>query len=313
MRPMVDRDRTKTISVVIPTHDRAQLLVEAVESVLAQSAPPGEIIVVDDCSQDETPHVLRAFGQSLKVVRLDEPHERGAARNIGARAASGQLLAFLDSDDVWEPEKLECQLSATRPGVPSVTGLRLIDADGRLIGRDYIPNPPSERELFVNNYCIGGPSSLVTPKAVFAEVGGFPEDLVFQGSEDWMFLVKLLWAGWPLQLVREPLVRYRVHSGGSTQRAMNLERSMWAACKWFEHEGLGPPRLVARRRSFVAAAIARGYIAEGNLVRARHWASVAVRHGGPWTRVRNTWRILRTIGRRGLDRLAGQHRASDSS
>lgn len=293
------------VSVIIPTHNRADLVADAVRSVLRQDHASLELVVVDDCSDDDTQAVLSQFGNAITVIRSDQNIERGASRNLGASVANSETLAFLDSDDVWEPGKLSTQLAAAPADVPSVTGIRFVDEDGADTGRTYTPAPDSDRELLVNNYCLGSPSSIVLPRTAFDEVGGFPEDRVYQGSEDWMFLAKLLWAGWPIRTVPEPLVRYRIHSAASTQRPENLERSMWAACQWLDAQCLGPPGLGSVRRSRVATAIATAFIAEGRWRAGGRWAGIALKHGPVLTRVRSAWRISRTSAARALPSTNG--------
>lgn len=99
------------VSVVIPTHDRAQLLVRAIRSVLAQTYDRLEIIVVDDASSDDTHEVVKQFGDSrIRYIRHQTNRGGSAARNTGIRAATGEYMAFLDDDDEWEPLKTEEQL-----------------------------------------------------------------------------------------------------------------------------------------------------------------------------------------------------------
>jgi glycosyltransferase involved in cell wall biosynthesis len=108
------------ISVIIPSYNRASLLESAVDSALAQTYPPSEIIVVDDGSTDETDEVLarcRLKAQSRQIsVHVIKQKQGGAAksRNAGIAASTGDWLAFLDSDDIWLPEKLELQVNALR-------------------------------------------------------------------------------------------------------------------------------------------------------------------------------------------------------
>jgi glycosyltransferase involved in cell wall biosynthesis len=96
---------------VIPTWNRAHLVCDAIESALRQREGEVEVIVVDDGSTDTTAEVLaRTFGTRVRVVRLPERRGAGAARNAGTALASGELLAFLDSDDLWLPGKLDAEL-----------------------------------------------------------------------------------------------------------------------------------------------------------------------------------------------------------
>src|SRR5262249_37649013 len=100
------------VSVVMPTHDRADTVARAVQSVLVQTFQDLELIVVDDGSTDNTSAVLAALADPrLRVLRLDDNCGVSHARNIGVGAARGELLAFLDSDDEWLPEKLAAQVA----------------------------------------------------------------------------------------------------------------------------------------------------------------------------------------------------------
>ncbi len=100
------------ISVVIPTFNRAAVIRRSLDSVLAQTLQPLEVILVDDCSTDETERVVRELGSGLvRYVRLDERLGAQAARNRGIREARGDWIAFQDSDDEWLPDKLERQVA----------------------------------------------------------------------------------------------------------------------------------------------------------------------------------------------------------
>jgi hypothetical protein len=107
------------VSVIIPTYNRAAMLGEAIESALAQTRLPGEIIVVDDGSTDDTAKVMGGFAHRVRCITQVN---RGvaAARNVGLAAAKGELIAFLDSDDLWYPFKLELQV-ALFERMPSVS------------------------------------------------------------------------------------------------------------------------------------------------------------------------------------------------
>jgi len=110
------------LSVVIPTRNRARLVCEAIESALSQRPGEVEIIVVDDASTDDTAKVItETFGTRIRMLRTPERRGAGAARNAGLRLARGELVAFLDDDDLWLPGKLDAELKALE---------RFPDADG---------------------------------------------------------------------------------------------------------------------------------------------------------------------------------------
>lgn len=128
------------LSVVIPTWNRARLVPEAVESALAQGAGRVEVIVVDDASDDGTAGRLeRRFGERITLVRRAERGGPGAARNDGVNAARGHLLAFLDSDDLWLPGKLDAELRLFErfPEAEAVVSDSLVFQEGRPSGRTW--------------------------------------------------------------------------------------------------------------------------------------------------------------------------------
>lgn len=114
---------TPLLSVVIPTWNRAHIVCEAIESAFSQTVGPIEVIVVDDGSTDDTEEVLaRSFGSRIRLLRNLRRRGAGAARNAGVRVASGKLLAFLDSDDLWLPGKLDAELCVLErfPGASAI-------------------------------------------------------------------------------------------------------------------------------------------------------------------------------------------------
>lgn len=264
--------RSPLVSVVIPTHNRARYLLESVNSVLRQTHRPIEVIVVDDHSTDETDEVLAGVSDRIRVVRNDSNLERGASRNAGARVAKGSMLAFLDSDDLWDAEKLASQIPLlVDENMAVVTAIAMIDQDGRRTGREYYPAPGAERRLPIENAFLGGASSILLPKPLFEAIGGFPEDRDVQGSEDHVFLTKLAAAGARFASVPRPLVSRRVHATNSTADAEAVARSMWAAAAWLEDHAVVDADQLRRLRGRTATMVARQFAATRDWDQAWQW------------------------------------------
>ena len=125
-------DRRIAVSVIIPTYNRAHCVSEAIDSVLAQDPPADEVIVIDDGSTDNTPEVLQAYGDKIKPFR-QENKGVGAARNVGMHLATGEWVAFLDSDDIWYPGRLRSLLrdiTESSPKVVAHTGNLVLTGEG---------------------------------------------------------------------------------------------------------------------------------------------------------------------------------------
>jgi GT2 family glycosyltransferase len=290
-----------SVAVVVPTYNRADLVGQCVESVLRQTVPPAEIVVVDDCSTDETAKVLGEFGDRITVVRNHENLERGASRNRGAAATSSAFLAFVDSDDLWEPRKLERQLERTPADGSSVSGIRNIDATGGWLGAGWSV-PPSEAwdRLPIENLYAGSGSSVLVARSLFDHVGGYPEDRALQGSEDWLFLLRLQRAGASMPvIVPEPLVRCRVHAGNSTGSAVALARSMWGAAVEADQPGEAS-RTRRRRRARVACVVAQNFARERDWLESARWVRRSVAQG----LAGEAARTVVSTGRSGLRSLA---------
>jgi GT2 family glycosyltransferase len=179
-------------SVVIPTYNRRAMVTEAVASVLAQDAPAFEVIVVDDGSTDATAEALNvAFAERIRVVRTEN---RGvaAARNTGVAASSGQLLAFLDSDDLWLPGKLATQVEFFEqcPEAQICQTEELWVRKGRRVNPKQRHRKPVG-DIFAASLdlCLVSPSSVMLRRCAFDEAGGFDESLA--ACEDYDLWLRL--------------------------------------------------------------------------------------------------------------------------
>jgi glycosyltransferase involved in cell wall biosynthesis len=185
------------VSVVIPTYNRAEMLAQALRSVLAQTFTDYEVIVVDDGSTDGTAEVVESFtDQRIKYLR-QENRGSSAARNAGVEKAEGKYVAFLDSDDAWLPEKLEVQVAAfeRHPTVGLVSCRSLtIDPSNECAFPLELLRPPGDEivadfhaEIIVSNRFMT--PALMVKRAVIEKVGGFDENLVY--AEDWDLWIRI--------------------------------------------------------------------------------------------------------------------------
>jgi glycosyltransferase involved in cell wall biosynthesis len=216
--------RAGTVSVVIPTFNRAGLVARALESVLAQTRPAEEVIVVDDGSSDGT---LELVADRFPVVRLVAQENRGvsAARNRGIAMATGDWIALLDSDDEWRPEKLARQLAA----LAEQPEYRICHTDEIWIrnGRRVQPkNKHAKRGGRMFRHCLAlcaiSPSSVLIHRPLFEQVGGFDEDL--PACEDYDLWLRIC-CRLRVLLVGEPLVvKHGGHDDQLSRRIWGLDR-----------------------------------------------------------------------------------------
>ena len=208
------------VSVVIPTHNRPDMLREAIASVRAQTFTDHEIIVVCNGSSPEDLVRYTTIPDIAPIVTNRKGI--GVALNIGIEAARGEWVAFLDDDDLWEPNKLAVQLQ-----VASSTNADVVFCDTINFGRGHkiiapLRPPPSlsTREAFLLGNYGGGCSATMVRRSALLAVGGFDEGHV---SPDWDLWMRLSWH-FKVAWADAFLVRYRYHEG-------NASKTIWAA-KW---------------------------------------------------------------------------------
>ena len=155
------------ISVIIPAYNREVYLVEAVQSALDQTLPPGEIIVVDDGSTDRTGEIARSFGGIVRCIR-QENQGVAYARNTGVSASIGEWIAFLDSDDLWIHEKLERQMAYLNEH----SEIDLLFGQMKpFLSPELTPDATSKFDDRIMDAC--NCSALLTKKSTFEKVGPF--------------------------------------------------------------------------------------------------------------------------------------------
>jgi glycosyltransferase involved in cell wall biosynthesis len=205
------------VSVIIPVYNGAAFIREALESVLAQSIQIHEIVVIDDGSIDDTAEIVASYASH--GVRFIQQQRQGpsAARNRGIAETSGELIAFLDADDIWLPEKLQKQIQylAENPQVGLVT-CNMIRWDSSrsvhsLVTRHLGTPLQLQREITVRNM-IGNTSHVLAKRTCIEQAGAFDPSL--RWSEDWDLWIKMAYVC-QIGIVQEPLVIYRWHPAGN--------------------------------------------------------------------------------------------------
>jgi glycosyltransferase involved in cell wall biosynthesis len=227
---MATRSKKPIVSVIIPTYNRGWILKEAIDSVLAQDFRDFELIVVDDGSTDDTLRLLDSYDQDLMVIR--QPN-RGvsAARNRGIAAAGGELIAFLDSDDLWLPRKLSTQLDFfdSNPGAVINQTEEIWIRNGVRVNPKTRHHKPSgmifEPSLAL---CLVSPSAVMIKRSLFDAVGLFDEDL--PACEDYDMWLRISWR-YPVHLIETPLIIKRGGHADQLSKAPGLDKFRIQALK----------------------------------------------------------------------------------
>jgi glycosyltransferase involved in cell wall biosynthesis len=213
------------VSVIVPVYNRAHLVTETVASILAQTYRNIEIILINDGSTDSSLEVIQALQQeNPDVVRVIDQENQGQtiARNQGIKEACGKYIAFLDSDDIWLPDKLEHQIPLFDQGVGLVYGgVEFINESGETTGFD--PCDPSVQgniypQLLVKNRMTGG--SVVVLGEALAKVGLF--DPEFKAAENWDLWLRICKV-YQARLVNKPVVQYRLHQNNMSKDLLLMQ------------------------------------------------------------------------------------------
>ena len=265
-------DRYGSVSVVIPMFNAGPWIGEALASVAGQSHPVSECLVVDDGSTDDGPTVVEEFAasSSLPVCLLRIPHVGvSGARNAGIRAAVGDYVAFLDSDDVWAPQKIERQVEAMRrsAAVICTTGYAQFDSDTRTVQGVVLgrwPDRTIRRWLALEGNGLAIASTALVRRSALEEVNEFDSRVSI--CEDLDLVVRLLAVG-PILIDREVLVGYRQHPTQAHRRAHDVATNMATLYRLHSLERYGRSfrrRCLANLDAHVGySLLAKGEISEG--------------------------------------------------
>ena len=224
------------ISVIMPCYNMASYVADSIKSVIAQTYPHWELLIVDDASTDETVSIIESYVQTDSRIQLAiKTQNSGIAdtRNQCIQMAQGQFLAFLDADDIWHPEKLEKQLNFMLEKNVGFTYSTYdwIDEEGNTLNRFINTIGNLDYETYLRNTIIGC-STVMVNKAITGEVV-VPK---FRTSEDTATWLDILKKGFLAYAIDEPLVSYRIRRKSASSNKIKAAADLWKVYR--RHEKL---------------------------------------------------------------------------
>lgn len=223
------------VSVIIPAYNCASTIGTAIDSALQQEVPV-EVIVVDDCSPEDLTEALAPYRETVRVLRNEENMGAAESRNRGVAAAAGEYIAFLDSDDIWQPGKLQKQLALLKEtgAVLSATGRELMTPEGTATGRVIpVKERITYRQLLRHNAI--NCSSVVMKAEVAKDFPMEHED----SHEDYILWLRIVKKYGFAVAVNEPLLRYRLSNTGKSGNKLHSAKMTFQV---YRYVGFGPVR-----------------------------------------------------------------------
>jgi len=242
------------VSAIIPAYNQGAYLREAVRSLLDQTYPDFEVIVVDDGSTDDTCEVARSFADDRIHYVYQENRGLSGARNTGIRHSQGEYLTYLDSDDLFLPEKLDLLVAEleSHPEIGLVAGQAIpIDEHGNRIGKMYAaPLPePAENLLLGNPLHVGS----VLVRGEWQKRAGFFDETL-RSYEDWDMWLRLVRLGCRTGWVPKPVSLYRFHIAQMTRNSAQMTAATFAVLdKTFQDQALPESWLALRDKAYSQA------------------------------------------------------------
>lgn len=215
------------VSVIMPVYNAEKHIKESIESVLGQTYPQIELVLVDDCSQDKSADIITAFQDKYpQIVYYKQEYNQGAgaARNKALENAKGQYVAFLDSDDIWKKEKISCQIELmnTQNTPFSYTAIEMINDEGDVIKEKRNVKETCDYNYLLHNTMIAT-SSVVIDRMV---LGDFRMPLR-RGGQDYATWLMLLRNNTVAKGINEAMVQYRVAKGSLSSNKFKSIKQVW--------------------------------------------------------------------------------------
>lgn len=257
------------VSIIVPTYNHAPMLKEALRSVQAQTLTDWEAVVINNHSTDDTVEVVNSLNDPR--IRLFNFRNHGiiaASRNEGIRQARADLIAFLDSDDLWYPEKLELSLAAIASGADLSCHGEIWRQDDRIIARmQYGPLERADyRTLLFEGNCLST-SAVVVRKERLLEADCFSEAPEMVTAEDYELWLKLARNGVSFAFPETMLGEYRIHGGNASKAVLrNMLAELAVVEKHaadMEHSGIVVKTDLQRRKAIIRISAARRLLTDG--------------------------------------------------
>ncbi len=224
---LLDKEANELVSIITPVYNSSRYIKETIESVLKQTYSNFEMICVDDCSTDNSGYLIKQYQQEdnrIKYIRLDKNSGAAFSRNIALESARGRYIAFLDSDDIWEKDKLDIQINFMKENQAgfSFTSYQMMDISGNLFDRIIkVPNKINYSGLLKNT--IIGCLTVVIDKRI---VGDFRMPQV-RNSQDYATWLQILKQGHIAYGINQNLARYRKVTGSISNNKLKALKSNW--------------------------------------------------------------------------------------
>jgi teichuronic acid biosynthesis glycosyltransferase TuaG len=244
------------VSVIIPAFNAEAHIAETLRSIEAQKYADWEVVIADDGSTDRTVEVAQMFGERFAILQAARNEGPAAARNRAVAASKGDLLAFLDADDLWTPDYLDRQVRLYDDTLEQAVRVGLVACDARVLGpHGFLPKTYMEligfpREVTLTRLLMSNPIfvSTLSPRAVVDEAGGFSPEVV--GTEDHDLWLRIVELGYRVVSSREPLAIYRLGAESVSTDLGRMARALQLTYRRALERGNLTPRQrrIARRQ-----------------------------------------------------------------
>ena len=234
---MSEEFSNNTVSVIMPVYNAAKYLETSLLSIINQTYKDWELVLVDDCSTDSSPEIIAKFqSQNPNIIyhRLEQNQGAAVARNTALNIAKGRFVAFLDSDDVWEPQKLECQMAfmIQNGAFASCTASDTIDDDGNPLGKIRHVIDTIGYKFLLHNTMISTSTVIVDRE----KAGRFKMPLLRSGQDyaTWLMLMR---SGNVFRGINQVLTHYRVSKKSLSSNKLDSLRQIYQIQTKFENIG----------------------------------------------------------------------------